>query len=489
MEPLEQDDPRVLGSFRILARIGSGGMAAVYLARSRGGRAVAVKVMHAELAREQELRARFGREVAAATAAGGVHSPPVLGADPQAATPWMATAFLPSLSLREAVDRFGALPAGTVRRLAAGLAEALAALHRAGIAHLDVNPANVLLTAEGPRLIDFGIAAPTTAAADPDSHGPAPEPHAPHGPPGTAGEHPAAVSRPAGTWGFMSPEQVAGTAGAPSDVYSLGATLEYALGGRPGTDGALRELIGACRRPEPADRPTAAELTRRLAAPAADAERPGAPWLPPAGAPWLAPALLAAIDAKASAADNPPLPAALPPRRRLLLTGAAVLVAAATGTVFAVASGGGSEGAPGGRARPGRQDGAASDRPGSSGAAASPAPSPAARRFTLEFVITGDGPLTSLAYAVNGTFTVRKDVRLSWRTKVEVTSAAGSVDWRLRFTIPAGRARCRVLVNGVEKSDETYPLPMGGTTFPYPYDVDTGGAVAIAPGPLPGTGG
>jgi serine/threonine protein kinase len=187
VHPLERGDPRAVGSYRILARIGTGGMAVVYLGRSRGGRVVAVKVMHAELAREPEYRDRFRREAAATRAAGGVHSPPFLDADPDADAPWMATAFLPSIPLREAVERFGPLPPASVRRLAAGLAEALAALHRAGIVHLDVKPANVLLTADGPRLIDFGIAAGTLPAGS------------------------------AGSWGFMSPEQVAGHAGPPSE--------------------------------------------------------------------------------------------------------------------------------------------------------------------------------------------------------------------------------------------------------------------------------
>jgi serine/threonine protein kinase len=256
MEKLERNDPRSIGPYRLLARIGSGGMAVVYLGRSRGGRAVAVKVVHAELAHDPEYRDRFRLEAATTEAAGGAHSPPFLDADTDGEAPWMATEFLPSVSLREAVERFGQLPADSVWRLAAGLAEALAAVHRTGITHLDVKPSNVLLTADGPRLIDFGIA---------------------------AGAPPVA---PSGSWGFMSPEQVGGTGvGPPSDVYSLGSTLAYALGAgqtkSADPDAALRMLIADCRRPDPSARPSAASLTERLAREltrnACHPKRPGCP--------------------------------------------------------------------------------------------------------------------------------------------------------------------------------------------------------------------
>ncbi|MGK5533635.1 serine/threonine-protein kinase, partial [Streptomyces sp. URMC 129] len=295
MEPRERDDPRSLGDYRILARLGAGGMAVVYLGRSRGGRAVAVKVMHTGLARRPELRDRFRHEVAAATAAGGLHSPPVVGADPDAQVPWMATEFLPSVSLREAIERFGPLPAFSSLRLAARLAEALAAIHEAGIVHLDVKPANVLLTADGPKLIDFGIAAWARPA------------------------------EPAGSWGFMSPEQVAETeVGPPSDVYSLASTLDYALG-KSTSDNALRTLIADCRQPDPSARPTAAALAERLARElACDDQHPDAAWLPLP--------LMAAIDAQGSEADNPPVPAPGPPGRRRLLLGLAVAAAGGVAT-------------------------------------------------------------------------------------------------------------------------------------------------------------
>lgn len=453
MEPLEPGDPRTLGRYRILARVGTGGMAAVYLGRSRGGRAVAVKVMRADFARDPEYRDRFRREVAATTAVGGGYSPPVLDADPDAATPWMATEFLPSVSLREAVEKLGPLPADSVRRLAAGLAEALAAIHRAGIVHLDVKPANVLLTADGPRLIDFGIA---------------------------AGERPAG---PAGSWGFMSPEQVAGDAGSPSDVYSLGATLEYALGGQEADD-ALRTLIEDCRRPDPSARPTAAGLTERLAPEAGGTEPPGTAWLPSQ--------VTAVIDARASAADNPPTVPSPPPGRRRLLAGGAVAVAVAlAGGAAAIRAAMSDERppAPKGARKTSKALPAAPSAPSSVSTSTSPTPSASAsasaKPVVVEFVITGDGPLTSLDYAVNGEFTSLDDVPLSWRKTVEVPRRSGSVDWRIRLTIASGKVRCRVLLDGAEVRDESHPVNLA---FGYPYDVDTGGAHAIS-GPLPGSGG
>ncbi|MET9557424.1 serine/threonine-protein kinase [Streptomyces sp. NPDC006645] len=461
MEPLEPADPRALGPYRILARVGAGGMATVYLGRSRGGRAVAVKVVHAEFAQEPLHRARFRAEVAAAMAAGGTHSPPVLGADTDAATPWLATEFLPSVSLREAVETYGPLPADSVRRLAAGLAEALAAIHRAGIAHLDIKPANVLLTVDGPRLIDFGIAMKAMNGA-------------------AAGA--------AGSRGFMSPEQMTGAAGPPSDIYSLGSTLEYARGGRG--DEAFDPLIRECLRSAAAARPTAAELTARIASLTSYPDRTDSPWLPPA--------VLGAIDARAGATVNPPVPLPRPlARRRLLAGGAAAVILAGGAAVFA-ASGSGSGDGDG----EGERDG--EERAGESGAkskgdaenavpaaSASPSPSPtpsvSAKPVVLELSITGSsGPLSSLTYGVNGRLTTLKNVPLTWRKTVEVPRGEASVDWRLRFTFPSGEVRVRVLRDGSKLTDETHPLP-AMRDFPnlYPCDVDTGGSSAIS-GSVPG---
>ena len=136
-------------------------MGQVYLARSQGNRLVAVKVIRSELAEERGFRARFASEIAAARNVGGLYTAAVIDSDPEAELPWMATAYVPGPSLAEAVHDDGPLPVNTVAALAAGLAEALAAIHRAGVVHRDLKPSNILLAADGPRVIDFGISQST----------------------------------------------------------------------------------------------------------------------------------------------------------------------------------------------------------------------------------------------------------------------------------------------------------------------------------------
>ncbi|TMQ93557.1 serine/threonine protein kinase, partial [Actinomadura soli] len=286
MRALEPHDPRTVGRNRILARIGAGGMAMIYFGRSGSGRPVAVKRMHAEFAREPEYRERFRHEVAATRTVSGRYSPGVLDADPDAALPWLATQFLASVSLREAVGLLGQLPPDVVFPLAAGIVEALASVHGTGIVHLDLKPANVLLTADGPRLIDFGIAADLRPGATP------------------------AGTEPAGTLGFMAPEQESGGPVSPaSDVYSFGATLAYACTGRPPSDGGvdeitddrLRTLISGCLRPDASTRPTVPDLAAALDVVRAAAQ----PAL------RLPPVVTAEIDRRASEAASPPVP--IPP--------------------------------------------------------------------------------------------------------------------------------------------------------------------------------
>ena len=289
MEPLRPQDPRQIGSYLLLARIGSGGMGEVFLARSPGGRAVAVKVIHAMLANDPEFRARFAREVAAARAVTGAFTAPVIDADPDAVRPWLATAFLPGMSLEEAVNGYGPWPPPAVYLLGVSLAEALGAIHRAGVVHRDLKPSNILLTPEGPRVIDFGIA----RAADA----------------GTITHTGAAVGSPS----YMAPEQATGgDTGPPGDVFSLGAVLTYAATGTAPfgggsipqlvyrivheqpylgavTDPGLQALITDCLEKDPERRPTAARVLERLAS-APAAPRPAGPygnhihgigWLPP----------------------------------------------------------------------------------------------------------------------------------------------------------------------------------------------------------------
>lgn len=211
MQPLEPDDPRTLGQYRMVRRLGSGGMGRVYLARSQGGRTVAVKVVHPHFAVDDVFRERFRREVASAQRVGGQWTAPVLDADPDAYLPWAATAYVAGPSLQEAVARYGPLPPDSVRALGAGLAEALAHVHGLGLLHRDVKPSNVLLTVDGPLLIDFGIARATDSSASLTSTG---------------------VS--IGSPGYMAPEQVMGRESTTaSDVFSLGAVLAFAATGNP----------------------------------------------------------------------------------------------------------------------------------------------------------------------------------------------------------------------------------------------------------------
>ncbi|MFF5716169.1 serine/threonine-protein kinase [Streptomyces buecherae] len=274
MYPLEPDDPRRIGAYRLLRRLGSGGMGRVYLGRSAGGRTVAVKLVHPHFATDAQFRARFRREVEAARRVGGAWTAPVLDADPEAAVPWVATGYVAGPSLTQAVEDLGALPTPCVRALGASLAEALVAVHGLGLVHRDVKPSNVLLALDGPRLIDFGI----TRAID-----------------GTASLTSTGVS--IGSPGYMSPEQILGQgATAAADVFSLGAVLAYAATGRPpfpgdssaallyrvvheqpelgpALAGELRAIVADCLVKDPAGRPTPAELVRRLTADAGgDAE-------------------------------------------------------------------------------------------------------------------------------------------------------------------------------------------------------------------------
>ncbi len=279
MQPLGADEPAAVGPYRLLGRLGSGGMGRVYLGRSAGGRTVAVKIVHPHFALDEEFRARFRREVEAARRVGGAWTAPVLDADPEAAVPWVATAYAAGPSLAAAVADHGPLPAHTVRALGAGLAEALAAVHELGLVHRDVKPSNILLTLDGPLLIDFGIARATD---------------------GTASLTATGVS--VGSPGYMSPEQILGkgVTGA-ADVFSFGAVLAYAATGEPPfpgdssaallykvvheepelghLTGELREVAAACLAKDQTGRPAPAELARRLA-PDGAARLVAGGWLP-----------------------------------------------------------------------------------------------------------------------------------------------------------------------------------------------------------------
>ena len=258
-------DPKSVGRYLLLGRLGAGGMGVVYLARSPGGRLVAIKVIRPELAEEGGFRGRFASEIAIARNVSGVYTAAVVDADPDAELPWLATAYVPGPSLGDAVDDGGPLPAGSVLSLAAGLAEALQAIHAAGVVHRDLKPSNVLLAADGPRVIDFGISRVREWSRLTTT--------------GTV----------MGSPGFLSPEQVTGQDVGPlSDVFSLGAVLAFAatgegpFGGGPAqallyrvvnqapdlsrVPARLRPVIEPCLAREPASRPTPAGLLAMLSA-------------------------------------------------------------------------------------------------------------------------------------------------------------------------------------------------------------------------------
>ncbi|MFF5768649.1 protein kinase [Streptomyces tanashiensis] len=272
---MTESDPRGVGPYRLLYRLGEGGMGRVYLGRSRGGRTVALKVVHGALAGDPGFRTRFAREVRAAQSLRGAGTVPVLDADPDAEVPWLATAYVPGPALSEAVLAHGPLPEPALWRLLSGLAHALDGVHRAGLVHRDVKPSNVLLSPSGPLLIDFGIArsADETALTG--------------------------TGLVVGSPGFMSPEQAEGrTVGPAADLFSLGAVLAFAATGRgpfgggsvaellyrlvhhepdlAGVEGPFAELVRRCLAKRPDDRPPVAEL-----AATADAHREeSGSWLP-----------------------------------------------------------------------------------------------------------------------------------------------------------------------------------------------------------------
>ncbi|MFE6621540.1 PQQ-binding-like beta-propeller repeat protein [Streptomyces sp. NPDC057740] len=229
---LREADPAEVGGYRIEDRLGSGGMGVVYLARSASGRRLAVKVVHAQYADDDEFRTRFRREVAAARQVSGAFTAPVVDADADAPRPWMATLYIPGEDLGTHVRRHGPLPLPQLRELAAGLAEALRDIHRAGMVHRDLKPANVMLAEDGPRVIDFGI----SRAAE-------------FGPSDVLTQ----TGRVMGTPPYMSPEQFSSPqdVGPAADVFSLGSVLAYAATGRGPFDSpspyetAIRVVEGA----------------------------------------------------------------------------------------------------------------------------------------------------------------------------------------------------------------------------------------------------
>ena len=329
MRSLQPGDPANVGPYQLIARLGEGGMGTVFLARSPGARLAALKLIKRDYAADPGFRARFRREITAAGRVSGLYTAPMQAADADAAQPWFAAAYIPAPTLDEAVGTIGPMPEPAVRTLGAGLAEALQAIHAAGLVHRDLKPGNILLAEEGPKIIDFGVAKAADAAQLT----------------GTGGM--------LGTLAYMAPEQIAGSreAGPAADVFSLGGVLVHAATGRKpfgerdeaaqlyevmygepdlsGVPGSLLRLLTACLAKEPAARPTLEHLLAQLA-----------PADPRA---LLSPALRQAVTAKETEAHQiasgpvtapPPLPAIGVRRRR-------VLGLAAVGAVAVAGAGGG----------------------------------------------------------------------------------------------------------------------------------------------------
>jgi hypothetical protein len=269
VDALQLGDPLGVGRYRLLKRLGTGGMGRVYLGQCPSGRLVAVKLIRPELADDPDFRRRFAQEVHAARRVGGLFTAPVVDADPDGPQPWLVTAYVDGPSLTDAVIARGPMPVNSVLTLAAGLAEGLGAIHAAGLVHRDLKPSNVLLASDGPRIIDFGISRALDSASVTNASG--------------------VVGSP----GFMSPEQAEGhLVGPATDIFSLGGVLAFAATGEPpfgaGSASALlyrvvygtaatghvpaevRSQVERCLAKDPAGRPTTDELLAELrhAAPA-----------------------------------------------------------------------------------------------------------------------------------------------------------------------------------------------------------------------------
>ncbi|MFF8986165.1 protein kinase [Streptomyces globisporus] len=340
----EAEFPQYAGAYRLEACLGSGGMGVVHLARSASGMQLAVKVVHAPYAADPEFRARFRQEVAAARRVSGAFTAPVVDADPEAERPWMATLYVPGPTLAEQVKRNGPLAPAALRRLTAGLAEALRDIHRAGVIHRDLKPSNVLLTDGGPKVIDFGISRPYDSDLRTET------------------------GKLIGSPPYMAPEQFQRPreVGPPADVFALGAVIVHAATGRGpfdsdspyivayqvvhdqpdlgGVPEELAPLVARCLAKDPAVRPTPDEVMAALGPPSYEPEA----FVPAQRRAVVAAAVPAVPDGERDGSEEnthvraaPPVRRRWLPRARLVVAAAVLLVAGAGAGAYAVWDGGG----------------------------------------------------------------------------------------------------------------------------------------------------
>ena len=487
---LKPGDPPLIGPYRLVGQLGSGGMGQVFLGLSAGGRPVAVKVIRAELAADQEFRVRFGREVAAARRVSGLFTALVVDADVDGPVPWLATAYVAGPSLSEAVTGHGPMSVQSALALAAGLAEGLSAIHAAGVVHCDLKPSNVLLCPDGPRVIDFGIS--------------------------RAAEVMSVPSADLGSPGFMSPEQATGAEiGPPSDIFSLGAVLTFAAtGGGPFGEGSspelayrlvyrppsldrlpaqLRPLVERCLAKDPRERPTADEVLAE-----AGAVQVGTGW--PMGA--------FGLYIRPSEPASPGRPSDRMSRRRwwrpLTAAGAVAGILVAS-VVFSLPAGNAARDSTAAQFMP-RPTATQPSRPAESrsrspATRASPGPKPAPHIIPVVVTVTSPAPSPSRGHSPSPTSTAAKSPAASPTptptpspsapasplpqiTSVDTYRQGKWVYFDVHYADPGRDAQGFGFmgVNGPRRVEETYPFPspdpgiVGADGVAYPLNLECGTA-------------
>lgn len=458
----EAEFPEYAGTYRLEACLGSGGMGVVHLARSASGLQLAVKVVHRPYAADPEFRARFRQEVAAARRVSGAFTAPVVDADPEAVRPWMATLYVPGPTLAEQVKRNGPLAPAELRRLTAGLAEALRDIHRAGVVHRDLKPSNVLLSDAGPKVIDFGISRPYDSDLRTET------------------------GKLIGSPPYMAPEQFQRPreVGPAADVFALGAVLVHAATGRgpfdsdspyivayqvvhdkadlSGVPEDLAELVGRCLAKDPAERPTPDEVMAALRPPSYEA----AAFIPAQRRPA---AFMETVEERAGSEDATHVRGAAParrwrlPRGRLVLTAALLLLVAGAGAGgFALWGGGGG---------PAEAPERASEGKGAEGTAFSPWSTALRTTGRATPVCSSAGAGAALYCAVAGTGTARIDPangRVLWsdrNTSLRNASAPIVSGGVVLSAGPDGKLRAYDPVKGVPVR-ETGVSASPGSAFP-----------------------